>query len=315
MEVLQEQDVVKRLDPRQLVGSVEAALRQLGAAEAGQPSQVQMPLPGDAGDTIFYTAASAKPPLLSMTVSPFIVARLAKGLSPVTAYTLLLCGGTGLPLALIESKTMVAARTGATTWIAARKLARRLDHIAIIGSGQVAEWHLRCIADASVKSLSFFSPNLSDPSKKDRRRELLALDERVRFAATASEAVDGAGVVMLCTASASPVIDPGAVPDDALITSITTDGPNAHEIEPSHLSNLDVYCDYRATTPSIASEMRLASERCGWSASRVIADLPELLQPEGSGPTQSTRRRYFRSVGLGIEDLAAAAAILGIPCT
>lgn len=312
--ILKDAEVVRLLEPRAIADSVEAAFRQLGAGLARQPSQLQVVLPVDAGDVIHYAGVTTTPALIGITSTPFLMSRLSRGQSPVTAYTMVISGDTGELVGVLESKSLIAARTGAATWIAARRLVSRLDRVAIIGSGQVAEWHLRQLRDQACSEVAIFSPGLNSADRADRRARMLGLDPRVKFAASARAAVDEAGLVMLCTSSATPVIEVAWTASDAVITSVTTDGVNAHEIDPAAISGMDVFCDFREAAPNIAGEMVIARARFGWSETSIIMDLPELVMSDGMPAKSRDGRRYFRSVGLGIEDVAGAAAVLGTPC-
>ena len=113
---------------------------------------------------------------------------------------------------------------------------------------------------------------------------------------------------MLCTSSGTPVLDILDTSPTALITSISTNKPRAHEIPPAALPALAVYCDFRETAPRSAGEMVLAEEQALWSRREIVADLPELLAGEASPTFEG--RRFFRSIGLGIEDAAVAVALL-----
>ncbi|MCY1308973.1 NAD(P)H-dependent anabolic L-arginine dehydrogenase DauB [compost metagenome] len=120
--------------------------------------------------------------------------------------------------------------------------------------------------------------------------------------------VNDADVVMLCTSSAGPVLDPRSLTRPALVTSISTNAPRAHEVPPEALGEMDVYCDYRATTPGSAGEMLLAAEHHGWSRDSIRGDLPELLSGQAPRPAYQ-RTVFFRSIGLGLEDMALANAL------
>jgi len=122
-------------------------------------------------------------------------------------------------------------------------------------------------------------------------------------------AIDGADVVMLCTSSGTPVIKTNHIRPGVLVTSISTNVANAHEIEPAFLPRFNVFCDYRATTPYIAGEMRLAVAGGLWDPEQIAGDLPELLSG-ADVHNDKTRPTFFRSVGLGLEDIAAASALL-----
>ena len=114
---------------------------------------------------------------------------------------------------------------------------------------------------------------------------------------------------MLCTSAAEPVIDLARLAHPAVVTSISTNVPGAHEIDPVALGAMDVYCDFAATTPATATEMRLAESVHGWSRDALRGDLPGLVA--GSSPRpQGDRHAYFRSVGLGLEDVVVAHQLL-----
>jgi L-arginine dehydrogenase len=103
------------------------------------------------------------------------------------------------------------------------------------------------------------------------------------------------------------VLPRGALPKPALITSISTNAANAHEIDPAWLPEMDVYCDYRATTPASAGEMKLAAQH-GWLPAQVKGDLPSLVAGSCEKPAYR-RHAFFRSIGLGLEDVAIASEL------
>jgi L-arginine dehydrogenase len=71
---------------------------------------------------------------------------------------------------------------------------------------------------------------------------------------------------------------------------------------------MDVYCDYRVTTPGSAGEMLIAAEQTSWRPEVIIGDLAQLLS--GQAPVPSYQRHaFFRSIGLGLEDIALANAL------
>ena len=103
-------------------------------------------------------------------------------------------------------------------------------------------------------------------------------------------------------------VDPSSLRKPALITSISTNAPRAHEVPPQSLNAMQVFCDYRQTTPAAAGEMLIAAEQHGWHPRMVLGDLPELLSDLVPRPTYD-RHVFFRSIGLGLEDIALANAL------
>jgi L-arginine dehydrogenase len=156
------------------------------------------------------------------------------------------------------------------------------------------------------QSISLYSPNLSDDVETVAL--LKSIEPRLTVVDSREAAVDDAEVIMLCTSSAGPVIDPSSLRKPALITSISTNAPRAHEVPPQSLNDMQVFCDYRLTTPGSAGEMLIAGEQHGWNNDAIVGDLADLLSEKVQRPDYH-RHVFFRSIGLGLEDIALANAI------
>ncbi|MDD2054555.1 ornithine cyclodeaminase family protein [Pseudomonas putida] len=280
--------------------------RDLAAGSAVQPAQQLVEFPQGGGDFINYLGVLAEERVYGVKTSPYIVR--AQG-PLVTAWTLLMSMETGQPLLLCDAGELTTARTAATTAVAVDALApATATRLAIIGSGPVALAHLHYVkSQRDWQSIHLYSPSLAGKGSEERAR-LSALDPRLEIAASLEAAVLDADVIMLCTSSAGPVLDPRQLSKPALITSISTNAPRAHEVPPVSLGDMQVYCDYRKTTPGSAGEMLIASAEHGWDSSAIQGDLAELLSGQTPRP-QYSRSVFFRSIGLGLEDIALANAL------
>lgn len=304
--------LIAQTEARQLLAQIDVPqilrklFRDLAAGLAVQPPQQLVEFPQGAGDFINYLGVLAEDRVYGVKTSPYIVR--AEG-PLVTAWTLLMSMDSGQPLLLCDAAELTTARTAATTAVAVDALATpEARHLAIIGSGAVAQAHLHYVKDLRPwQSIRLFSPSLASKSAEELAR-LKALDPRLQIVPQLEEAVEDADVVMLCTSSAGPVIDPRTLNQPALITSISTNAPRAHEVPPAALQQMQVYCDYRRTTPGSAGEMLIAGEQHGWDNAAILGDLPALLSNQAQRPS-AERHVFFRSIGLGLEDIALANAL------
>ena len=300
--------VIDQTQARELLTHVDVPqtlrklFRDLAAGRAVQPAQQLVEFPQGAGDFINYLGVLAEDGVYGVKTSPYIVREQGP---LVTAWTLLMSTQTGQPLLLCDAAELTTARTAATTALAVDALAsQNARRLAIIGSGKVAQAHLHYVKNLrDWQSINLFSPSLAGANS-----QLENLDPRLKIAATCDAALHDADVILLCTSSAGPVIDPARLSKPALITSISTNAPRAHEVPPQSLHDMQVFCDYRRTTPGAAGEMLIAAEQYGWDSSAVIGDLPELLSGQVPRPSYD-RHVFFRSIGLGLEDIALANAL------
>lgn len=299
------EEVAARVRAIDVQGALRRAFSALAEGRATQPPQTLALLPQGAGDFITYLGVLADEGVFGAKLSPYLIGP-AGGV--VTAWTLLLSLTSGAPVLLCDAKQLTTLRTAATTALAVDLLAHaQARQLTVFGSGPVAQAHIREAAGLRRWSrIRVHSPGLlTSPA---RAQALRNIDPRVEVAPDATAALGDADVVMLCTSAATPVLDPAYLTRRAVITSISTNAPRAHEVPPASLADWDVYCDYRQTTPDAAGEMQLASTLHGWHRDRIRGDLPELVTGRCPLPT-ADRPTYFRSVGLGLEDVAIAQAL------
>jgi L-arginine dehydrogenase len=280
------------LDEAAVLAAVRSAFGELAAGRAVQPVQVVTDLPAG-GDVIAYQAVLPGAGVYAVKVSPYLPQ--PDGKPVVTAWTLLVSTTTGQPVLLADAAALTVERTAATTALAVDLLARPdARALAVIGLGPVGLAHLRYARRVrAFEEIRVFARSAAAGTEPPG----------TTLAATADEAAAGADVVLLCTSAAAPVVDVRAAAPGALITSISTNAPRAHEIDPAALSALDVYCDHAPAALASAGDFLIAG------LADVRGDLPGLLA--GTAPPPSGERpAYFRSVGLGIEDAAVALAAL-----
>ncbi|EUB83917.1 ornithine cyclodeaminase family protein [Pseudomonas sp. GM30] len=298
----QARELLARIDVPQILRKL---FRDLAAGHAVQPAQQLVEFPQGVGDFINYLGVLAEDGVYGVKTSPYIVREQG---ALVTAWTLLMSMKTGQPLLLCDAGELTTARTAATTAVAVDALAPlNASRLAIIGSGKVAQAHLHYVKGLrDWQRISVYSPSLSEDA--ETRAQLHEIFPGVQIADRRETAVHDADVIMLCTSSAGQVIDPATLSKPALITSISTNAPRAHEVPPQRLGDMQVYCDYRLTTPGSAGEMLIATEQHGWSKDLIVGDLADLLSDKVPRPGYD-RHVFFRSIGLGLEDIALANAV------
>jgi L-arginine dehydrogenase len=303
-EILNEDDVLALLPQVDVPRALRDLFRSLSNGNAVQPAQSITEFPEAKGDFITYLGVLAEAQVFGTKLSPYIV---TEGKPVITAWTSLMSMETGQPLLMCDAGQLTTERTAGTTALAVDLLATDdAQTLAIIGSGAIAFAHYRHVkALRPWASVRLYSPSLSTDAA--RKAEWQSAGD-VIFAKTSAECVTGADVVMLCTSSGKPVCSPSDIGRSALITSISTNVANAHEVDPVFLLEADVYCDYKATTPMAAGEMKLAAQDHGWSADAICGDLADLVSQNCLRPNYE-KPVFFRSVGLGLEDVAMAHAL------
>ena len=299
-------DAVRRLLPRlDVKKSLTALFSALGNSQAVQPAQTITEFPKGAGDYITYLGVLAEAQVFGAKMSPYIVTDAAP---TITAWTALMSMQTGQPLVWCDAGLLTTERTAGTTALAVDYLARpNSKTLSIIGSGAIALAHYNHVKNLREwSSVRVYSPSLANNSA--RIEVWRTACPGVEISTTPATCVAESDVVLLCTSSGTPVLAPDDIGQPALITSISTNVANAHEVPPAFLMDADVYCDYKPTTPANAGEMKLAKRDHGWDSAAICGDLADLAA--GNAPVPDYNNPvFFRSIGLGLEDMAMAHGI------
>ncbi len=304
---LRQKDFDARLSEATVLEALREAFSALASGTAVQPPQASGMTAGQV-DVIWYPGILGTHNLFGAKLSPYLMQR--KDGPKVTAWTLLCSTETGEPVLLCDSLALTTERTAATTALAVQLLKpAKAQRLAVIGLGAVGLAHLRYAAEISEWSeVNVFSRH-AHRDTSILQKIPASLRQKTSIAASAQSAVENSDVILLCTSSTTPVIDYRWLNPSQLVTSLTTTSPAACEIAPESLAGLDVFCDYRSTTPAVAGEMTAAAKNHGWSPDKILGDLPELLSGKCCKPA-GNRAIFFRSVGLGIEDIAIGGALL-----
>ncbi|HYW53004.1 MAG TPA: NAD(P)-binding domain-containing protein [Dongiaceae bacterium] len=306
MIVLDEAEVERRLGALDLVALMESALRAVACGDGGGPVRAAL----TTRDGVWFGAmpawSAAPHAALGAKLVVAVPANAARGLPTHRAVVVLLDPRTGEPRAWVEAEALTRARTAAVSVVATRALARRPRGAhAILGAGAQGAAHLDAFARAGlVERLVVWSRDGTHAAALARAAH--ALD--VRIAGEADDAVRGADVVTTCTASAEPLFGAAAVADGAHVNAVGACVASKRELPAALVGDAALVVDDVAAARAEAGDVVLAVAEgaASWDGVVSLGDvLARRAVPRGG------RVSLFESLGLGVEDVAAAHALVG----
>jgi len=309
--VLGRQEIDSLLDLESVVESQRAAFVGLADGTAQLAPRVLLSGPADGSVAFSYTArlsAETGPVCKFGSVNP---ANRIAGLPSVSALILVLDAKTGRPRSMLDGEAITTARTPAASVVAALALARPGSHIvAVLGCGTQGRAHARALAHSlPVAEVRMWSPR---PEERERVAAELAseLGTKVIAAGTASDAVGGAGIVVTATTSSEPVLRADWIEAGTTVLGVGSFAPDRREVGDDLMRRADaVVVDHLDTALAQAGPIVHAVSSGALTAQRIIS-LGEVLT--GSRPGRASDRDiiFYNSVGLGIQDAAAARLVL-----
>jgi ornithine cyclodeaminase len=207
----------------------------------------------------------------------------------------------GQLLALIDATSITAIRTAAASGAATRLLAREdASDLAILGSGVEARTHLEAMrAVRSIRRVRVWSRNPENARAFARREGVEAVKD-------ARAAVAGADLICTTTASREPVLNGDWIAPGAHINAVGACFPTARELDTSAVARARLYVDRRESTRNEAGDFLIPKREGAIGDAHILGEIGEVLLgrvPGRGGPDEIT---LFKSLGIAVEDLAAA---------
>ena len=306
--LLTEEDVKALLTMDDLIETMGLALADFSARGVTQPVRTVLQI-GE--QRAFYGVMPAwmpsRPALGTKLVTVF-ESNAERDLPTHLATIVLLDPETGALLALMDGRYLTEARTAAVSALSVRHLSREnASVLAIIGSGVQARSHLEAIS--LVRDLSdvrVWSPNRArvEAFVKDARPHSRA---RMSAAGSAQAAVQDADIVVLVTSAKDPVVRSEGIADGAHVCAVGACRPTHREMEAALVARGELYVDSREAALVEAGDIVLAMNEGIIGAAHIKGELGEVVPKPGEGRSPAdTRVTIFKSLGLAVEDVAAA---------
>lgn len=309
MRILARRDVLELLSLRECIAAVESAFRLhadgrtlgpgvLGVAAAGGGFHIKAA--GLLGVRSYFAAK---------TNANFPDNPRRFGLPTIRGTVVLADAETGEPLALMDSASVTALRTGAATAVAAKFLARGDARIAtIVGCGAQGEIQLAAIA--AVLPLQHVWVLDTDGARAESlaTRARAALQIRVEAATELRTAIRQSDVCVTCTPSRRWLVSRDDVAPGTFIAAVGADSHGKQELEPSLLTSATLVVDVLEQCAEIG-ELQHALAAGLMTRSQVHAELADVVAGRRPGRTRADEITVFDSSGTALQDVAAAIVV------
>jgi len=308
---LSHQDVLAALQPEECAAAMATVLAEHARGGTYLPLRSVMApagaagfmglMPGWRGGDHGDAAAFALKAVCIMPGNP------ARGLDAHQGLVTLFDGESGVPTAILDASAVTAVRTAAVTAVATGLLARGDARVlAILGAGTQARAHVRALAGVrDFAQVRVYAPTTAHAQALAEQAG--AARGEAGVAASAEEAVRDADVVVTVTSAREPVLQRAWLKPGAHVNAVGASTPRARELDTATVAASALFCDSRESLRNEAGEFQLAiAEGLIAGEEHVRAELGEVLAGTAPGRRDAGELTLFRSLGLAIEDLAAA---------
>ena len=215
--------------------------------------------------------------------------------------------GRGRLLAIIDATSITSVRTAAVSGLATRLLAKPdASDLALVGSGVEARTHLEAIlAVRELKRIRVASKTL-ERAKKFADRESKRHGISITPCQSVEEAVTGADIVCTVTSSREPVVRGAWLSPGVHVNAVGSSVPTARELDSEAVAKARLFVDHRPSALEEAGDFLLARADGAVGDDHIAGELGPLVTGQVPGRQSPSDITLFKSVGLAIEDVAAA---------
>lgn len=296
---ISEHEVRSALTYRALIPAIRQALIDYTAGRVEQPPRAILRAGNaEGGDNGWFAVMPViAGDVMGVKTVTFYPGNTAQGLPTHMAVVELLRRSTGEPLAVMDGRLITEMRTAAVSAVAFAALAPlHFDalptSLGILGSGVQARAHIEVFGEVwpELRDIRIWSRTPSHAHQ---------LADEIGAQAAEIEEAASAQVVLTVTSSIEPVLMGRWLAPHALVLAVGATGASMRELDDETMLTSCVVAESRSCVERESGDVRL-------SGAKVEAEVGEILGGALQGAIPRNRRVVFKSVGMAIEDIAAA---------
>jgi len=316
VRILREADVRACLDMAACIRACDAAFAAYSTSHASTPSVISLEIPEREASVHVKAGHLHGESYFAIKVASGFPQNVALGLPANDGMVLVFDARTGEPAAfLLDNGYITDLRTGAAGGVAAGHLAKDdVRTVAVIGSGAQARYQLDALAVvrpafAQVRVWGRDAGRAAARVADLRARGGLPQGCAVVVAEDVRTAVEGAEVVITCTASRTPLVRAEWLSPGAHVTAVGSDDAGKQELEAGVLARADVKVVDSRSQCARSGELQHAVA-AGLLGPEDAVELGEICAGLHPGRTSVDQLTVCDLTGLGVQDVAAANVVM-----
>ncbi len=305
--VVSQAEVPKLLPMEECVEVMAGALQTLARGDAVLPLRSMVWLPDRSGLLGLMPGYLGAPSVLGLKAVSVFPGNQDSEYDSHQGAVLLFEAEHGSLVAVIDASSVTGIRTAAVSGVATRLLAREdAGDLAILGSGVQAATHLEAMRVVrTLRRVRVWSRN-PENARAFAQREGARHALRVEAMGSAREAVEGADLICTTTAARDPVLHGDWLAAGAHINAVGACFPNTRELDTAAVLRSRLFVDRRESALSEAGDFLIAKREGTIGDDHILGELGEALLGRIAGRRSPEEITLFKSLGIAVEDLAAA---------
>lgn len=305
--VISQREVPALLPMKECVDLMAETLRALSLGNAVLPLRTAMWMPDRSGLLGVMPAYLGSPRSMGLKAVSVMPGNHGTEYDSHQGVVLLFEADHGSLLAVIDGSSITAIRTAAVSAAATALLARGSGgDLAILGSGVQAATHLEAMS--VVRPLRRVRVWSRDPAhvRAFAERESARCGCFIEQAQSARAAVEGADLICTVTASREPVLEGDWIAPGAHVNAAGASFKEARELDTRAVQRARLYVDRLESALHESGDFLIPRAEGAIGDDHIVGEIGDVLLGRVPGRRSEDEITLFKSLGLGVEDVAAA---------
>lgn len=310
MRALTDEDVQRMLPIKDVIDVVEEGFRLFSLGKTVAPPRMRVPVERYGGDILLMPCLAPDLGIFTTKIVTVFPKNLSVGLPTIQAVLIGVNPENGAPYLVSEARALTGLRTGAATAISIKYLARKDSKtLGIVGCGYQARWQLLAATEVhNFEEIRIYDiDNSRMQNFKNSFKEIFG--EKILSERSVDDLVRASDVIITATTSKAPFVKKRMVRPGTHISAIGAYTPEMAELEAELVADSKLVVDSREAALLEAGDIIQAIKRGLMTEEKIYAEIGEIIAGKKMGRTSSDEVTIFKSVGLSVQDAAAASLL------
>jgi len=307
--VLDRNDLTRLLPMDECVDVMATALASVARGNAILPLRPMIRLPDSPNIFALMPAYLGEPRSVGVKVLTVFPVNHGTAIDAHQGAVLLFEADHGCLLAILDATTVTAIRTAAVSALATRLLARAdAQDLAILGAGTQGVMHLHAMTVVRpIRRVHVWS-RTTEHARALARLAQERFDLHADVCSSPAHAVERSTIVCTTTASPTPILEGEWLQPGTHVNAVGACIPTTRELDTEVVRRARLYVDRRESALAEPGDILIPLREGAITTDHIVAEIGELLLERGDrlGRRDEDEITLFKSLGLAVEDLAAA---------
>jgi ornithine cyclodeaminase len=314
MLVLTQKDIRQLYTMQDCLRDVEQVFRDNAAGLVHTPVRTAIDHPKYGATSLYMPSYLEASDYVAVKVISIFPENHAAGIKALQSVILLTEAKTGQHVAMMDASYLTVLRTGASSGVATKYLAReQAKSCAVLGCGAQAVGQIQAVMEVrALEEVVLYNRTIARAEEMEKILRTLYPDwtGEIRIVENADQAVKNADIVICSTKSESPLFDGASLKPGAHINAIGAFLPHMREVDLTTLQRCSkIVVDTIEGSHHEAGDLLIPVSRGEWSFDQLHAELGEILLGHKKGRENEEEITLYKSVGIAYLDTAVAKSV------